>query len=388
MTDSVNRSSFGNGDGDIIDITSGEAHISEKQPETEQCPQDAFRALGFYVYGTSGPEGSQTHYGTFGPNGQQPMHGPPPFWYNDLVARAERQERSETIRRRRNYWRTPLLLYLITIITTYYAGVGQFGDKGYLFALGVMTILTFHEMGHFVQTKRYKVQSSLPFFIPMPFGPFGTMGAIIRMDGRIPNIKALFDIGISGPLAGLVPTLIFCWIGISLSHIGPKIYGEGVIEFGSPLLFHWIEYFHYGLIPKDTTLYLHPIAFAGWVGLFITSLNLMPLGQLDGGHIFYGLFGRRAGVYSTLFFYLLIALVFAFGLYFWILMLIIIAMMGTRHPPTQDDSQDIGFFRRTLGFLTLAFVLVGFTPIPVQENLTPPDGPNKGFYASNVGTER
>ncbi|MGL6226670.1 MAG: site-2 protease family protein [Thermoguttaceae bacterium] len=266
-------------------------------------------------------------------------------------------------------WKTPLLLYTLTWLTTYWAGTLLFGAEGLLYSLGIMTILTFHEMGHFLQTIRYRVDSSLPFFIPMPIGPFGTMGAIIRMDGRIPNLRALFDIGISGPLAGLVPSILFCYFGIALSQIGPKVYDPSMPFYGEPLLFHWFVHGIYGVLPDDLMLHYHPIAYAGWVGLFLTSLNLLPIGQLDGGHIFYGLFRKKAGLYSMIFFYACIILVFIYQLWIWTLMLLLLAFLGTEHPPTQDDAAQLGWFRKLLGVMTLAFVFIGFTPNPLPEHL-------------------
>ena len=274
----------------------------------------------------------------------------------------------------------PLIMFALTCYTTWYAGKIGFGANGYLFAMAVMTILSCHEMGHFLQTLRYRVRSSFPYFIPMPFGPIGTMGAIIQMDGRIPSIKALFDIGISGPLAGLIPTFIFCWLGIQWSHIGPNVFNPNELEFGQPLLFDWLTYWTFGPLPVDTRLHWHPFAFAGWVGLFITSLNLLPIGQLDGGHIFYAIFKKKSAVYSALLFYLLIFLVCYFGLWTWSLMLLLLALMGTQHPPTQNDSQKLGPFRKFLGIATLAFILIGFTPNPIQPDFeSESDKPTKMY---------
>ena len=344
-------------------------------------PQDGpYRHLSFYAFGVYGPDGAKVHYGSF-ENEQSGPYQPifPPPWNHDFVVRAE------TTRARRNYWRTPLILFALTCYTTWYAGQIGFGANGYLFAFAVMMILTCHEMGHFLQTLRYKVRSSLPYFIPMPFGPIGTMGAIIRMDGRIPNIRSLFDIGISGPLAGLVPTLVFCWYGIQWSCIGPAVAGPDGFLFGQPLLFDWMTYGIYGALPEGMCLHWHPFAFAGWVGLLITSLNLLPIGQLDGGHIFYAIFKKKSGFYSAILFYLLIFLVIYFGLWAWMLMLILLALLGTQHPPTQNDSMKLGTFRTVLGIATLAFILIGFTPNPIQPDWEEEHGtPEKFYVMANV----
>jgi len=313
----------------------------------------------------------------------------PPPWDQNFVVQAETWDRAEAARAKQRYWQTPLILFALTCYTTWYAGKEAFGADGYLFSLAVMLILTCHEMGHFLQTLRYKVRSSLPYFIPMPFGPIGTMGAIIRMDGRIPHIRALFDIGISGPLAGLVPTLFFCWYGIKYSHIGPILSNSPGLLFGQPLLLDWLTYQIYGPLPADVCLYQHPFAFAGWVGLLITSLNLLPIGQLDGGHVFYAIFKRKSATYSAILFYVLIFLVIYFQLWAWSLMLLLLAFLGTQHPPTQNDAMKLGFFRTTLGIATLAFILIGFTPNPIQpefdENRTAPTKFWAEIRASGIG---
>ena len=381
-------------DSDIIDVYASEENLSTDSSFPQNAngsnedispPNRQYRHLSFYAFGVYGAGGAKIHYGSAGnepPGPLQPIFPPsfpPPFpspWNQDFVIQAEEWDRAEAARAKRRYWQTPLILFALTCYTTWYAGKIGFGADGYLFALAVMLILTCHEMGHFLQTLRYKVQASLPYFIPMPLGPIGTMGAIIRMDGRIPNIRALFDIGISGPLAGLVPTLFFCWYGIKYSHIGPIIFNPDEFLFGQPLLFDWLIYQIYSPLPEGTRLHWHPFAFAGWVGLLITSLNLLPIGQLDGGHIFYAIFKQKAGFYSVILFYLLIFLVIYFGLWAWTLMLILLALLGTQHPPTQNDAVKLGTFRTILGIATLAFILIGFTPNPIQpdweENQTAP----------------
>ncbi len=171
-------------------------------------------------------------------------------------------------------------------------------QDGLAFSVPLMFILTCHELGHYIQSWRYGVYCSLPYFIPLPFGPIGTMGAVIGMGGEVPDRRALFDIGISGPLAGLVPTLICCVIGMSQAQVVPRI--GGVFEFGDPLLMLWLSDLYFGPIPGEMTIYLNAVGMAGWFGLFLTTLNLFPIGQLDGGHVFYAILGRRAGTLSML----------------------------------------------------------------------------------------
>lgn len=294
-------------------------------------------------------------------------------------------------------WKLPLLLYSLTWLTTsgfrfdnvslFYqlflsallypmnpelgkealATLGDMLRHGLAFSLPLMCILTCHELGHYIQTRRYGVYSSLPYFIPMPFGPFGTLGAVIGMDGRIPNPRALFDIGISGPLAGLVPTFVCLYFGIKWSYFGP-VSGGGEMIFGEPLLFQYLTHWFYGPMPPDMMLYRHPVAMAGWVGLFLTSLNLLPFSQLDGGHVFYALVGPRATLISWTVFYGIVVLVVLFQLWHWVLILIILSAIGVAHPPTADDKVSLTPFRRVLGWVTLAFVVVGLTPTPIAVN--------------------
>lgn len=260
----------------------------------------------------------------------------------------------------RRQWMLPLLLFIATCISTFLIG-------GPLYAVCLMTILVCHEAGHFVQARRYGVKSSLPFFIPVPFPPIGTLGAVIGMSSSITNRRALFDIGISGPLAGLVPTLAFCFFGLVYdSQLGPAnpFPGQHVQPLGEPLLFQLFGWLRYGAIPGHQTIHIGPMAMAGWVGLLITALNLFPIGQLDGGHVLYSLLRGRAHWVATLILLGSIGLVVVFHYYWWTLMLVLLMFMGPRHPPTGDDEMSLGTWRVALGWLTLAFLPLGFTPNP------------------------
>ena len=299
-------------------------------------------------------------------------------------------------------WKLPLLLYLATWLTTtfcrfefgnetlYYfllslclsvAGVesatqhwllfGQHLWNALLFSTALMFILTCHELGHYLQSRRYRLRSSLPFFLPMPFGPFGTFGAVIKMDDEVPNSRALFDIGISGPLAGLIPTLIFLYYGVQWSYLGPQQTGE--MEIADPLLFQWMTYWIFGHIPPDMILHKHPVAFAAWAGLLLTTLNLIPFSQLDGGHVFYALLGRRSiRIVHCIFIATIIAVAW-FQLWHWSLLLILIAVMGISHPPTANDTVPLKPFRHCLGWATLLFVFIGFTPTLLNTDDYDPD---------------
>ena len=239
--------------------------------------------------------------------------------------------------------------------------------SGWRYAVPVMIILVCHEAGHFLQARRYGVRSSLPYFIPMPISPLGTFGAVIAMEARMGSRKALFDVGITGPLAGLVPTLIFCVWGLSLSK--PIPLSNAGLHFGDPLIFSWLGRLIVGPIPPGHDIWAHPVAFAGWVGLLVTSLNLLPVGQLDGGHILYALLRKSARpVALVVLVGVTIAVIVGMAIYHypgWILMLMLLLLIGPNHPPTDDDNVRLGPVRTVLGWLTLGFIFLGLTPMPI-----------------------
>ena len=269
----------------------------------------------------------------------------------------------------------PAVLFAVTCLSTLWAGgIVQFLDgnlwagtvQGLRYAVPVMIILLCHEMGHFLQARRYGVHASFPFFIPMPFSPIGTFGAVIAMEPRMGGRRTLFDIGITGPLAGLVPTFIFLIVGLRNSTYVAE--STDAFVYGHPLLFDFLAYCIVGPTPAGKMLQMDPMAFAGWVGLLVTSLNLIPIGQLDGGHILYALLRRRARKVAVL---LLMAALFVVvwnwnDLGHWMLMIFILFFIGPIHPPTADDNEPLGRWREILGWLTLAFIVIGFTPIPLK----------------------
>ena len=251
----------------------------------------------------------------------------------------------------------PLLLFITTCVSTFLVG-------GPAFCLALMTTLGAHELGHFIQAWRYGVPASFPFFIPMPFNLVGTMGAVIAMQPRSGDRKALFDIGITGPLAGLVPAIVFCLIGLWFSEVKPIPQGQATLMLGEPLVFKLMAYLVFGPLPEGQDIILHPIAYAGWVGIFITALNLIPIGQLDGGHILYALLRTRAHAVAKSFLIGAILLVVVYGYWAWSLMILLLLLMGPVHPPTANDNVQMGRGRIILGWLTLLFIFVGFTPTP------------------------
>lgn len=255
-------------------------------------------------------------------------------------------------------WRLPLVLFALTILTTSQVG-------GWVYSAAVLFILMCHEMGHFLQARRYGVLTSLPYFIPMPLPPLGTMGAVIAMRPKSVGAKGLFDIAISGPLAGLVPALVCVIVGLPRSEIVPLAQTEAFLSLGEPLLFQWLASWVVQ-VPEGHTLIVHPLAFAGWVGFLVTALNLLPISQLDGGHILYALIPRHAHRVSTLIFLAAGVAILVMGLWHWSLLYLLILIFGVRHPPLGVYGERLGLFRRVLGWATLAFLFIGFTPVPLS----------------------
>ncbi|MBR4834297.1 MAG: hypothetical protein IKU86_08220 [Thermoguttaceae bacterium] len=286
----------------------------------------------------------------------------------DKIAKTENGENDGRPKAR---WRKPLVLYVATWATTTLVGFALYGGGSwggaFLFSAPLMIILTAHEFGHYWQTRRYGIPASAPFFIPLPLPPFGTLGALIRMNGRVPSAKALFDVGVSGPLAGLAATLLFLIVGLANSTtVAATAPSEETLVFGEPLLFRWVSLLFFDRSDPTSTLTAHPTAAAAWVGLFLTTLNLAPFGQLDGGHVFYALLRRRAVYFSTAIFLAATAAVFIFERWNWFLPLFLLALFGLEHPPTADDSTPIGPLRTAIGWATLALIAIGFTPNPIE----------------------
>ena len=285
----------------------------------------------------------------------------------------------------------PAVLFVATCYSTYLLGRDAFAEYrltvptplgwqsyddphrgGLEYCISVMAVLLAHELGHYLQSLRYRISASLPLFIPMPISPFGTMGAVILQRDNSADRRQMFDIAISGPIAGMLVAIPLCIWGIQHSYIrdiDPAAPGSSL---GTPLLLDWMSDWIRGPQPETRSLTINPQLFAGWVGFFITALNLLPIGQLDGGHILYCLAPRRAPRISGLVFLGAVSAVVLGGafydkrLYSWTLMLLLLWRMGPEHPPTSDDSVSLGWGRTVLGWLTLAFIIIGFTPIPFQ----------------------
>jgi membrane-associated protease RseP (regulator of RpoE activity) len=248
-----------------------------------------------------------------------------------------------------------------SVFLTGYLSHGPWG--GLELAVGMLSILLAHEMGHYVACRVYGVDATLPFFIPAPLVSLvGTLGAFIRIRSPIPNRRALFDIGIAGPLAGFVVCLPVLFLGVLESQLLPADLSYG-IALGEPLLFSWTVRWLWGPIPDTLTLGLGPLGLAAWFGLFVTALNLIPIGQLDGGHITYALLGRHAWWISRVGVWVCVALVY-FGPN-WLVWAVLVRVLGWRHPRTWDDRVRLGRGRVGLGILALLIFVVCFTPNPI-----------------------
>ena len=210
---------------------------------------------------------------------------------------------------------------------------------GLAYAVPVMTILLCHEMGHFLQAYRYGVYASLPYFIPMPLSPFGTFGAVIAMEPRAGGRRSPVRHRHQRPIGRLGADAHLPVVGLHLSH--PALPKSGEHVFGAPLLFRFLAAHILGPMPNGYGTEMNPMAFAGWVGLFITSLNLIPIGQLDGGHVLYALLRKRAHkVASFLLFTAVFVVIWRWQHYWqWTVMLILLLLMGPIHPPTANDDQ-------------------------------------------------
>lgn len=243
---------------------------------------------------------------------------------------------------------------------------------GLMFSLPVLLILLCHEMGHYVTARRYRIHATLPYFVPAPIG-LGTFGAFIRIRSPIRGKRELFDVGIAGPIAGFAALLPFLFYGIVRSRptevaIGlppPGEPGFSLLVPGPSLAMELVTRLVHGPLGEGVLLDLHPFALAAWVGLLATALNLLPLGQLDGGHILYAVFGPLARrIVLVLWLVLLVASFFFRG---WLLWALIVLALGLRHPPVADERTPLGPGRLLLALGALLMLALCFMPVPVLE---------------------
>lgn len=277
--------------------------------------------------------------------------------------------------------------------------------SGWPFALSMLGILFVHEMGHYLACRYYKVPATLPYFLPAPLiSPLGTLGAFIMMRGIPKNKRVLFDVGVAGPLAGLVVAVPVLFLGLWLSELGnigtPAAGTSGMLE-GNSLFYLFAKYLMFGrLLPEPVSMggltpvaywiryfltaqpipfngldvQLHSVALAGWAGLFVTALNLLPVGTLDGGHVAYGLFGERArkifpiaigGLIALSFLPVLLTFSFAAFNYSWLLWVFILFWLGNVRTQPLDDITELDPTRRALGIFVLILFVLLFTPMPL-----------------------
>ncbi len=285
----------------------------------------------------------------------------------------------------------PLFLFLATCFFTYAAGTyrwvptvfglqidpthGEYWDlgrtfkqlainwhDGLIYMSCVMAVLFAHEMGHFLMTVRYRIPASYPIFIPVPLMLTGTMGAVIGMEGFRANRRQMFDIGLAGPWAGLLLTVPLVCIGIKIAQ--PVVPAHGELIFGDPLLAKLlIKWLRPDLLAAGQGWTIrNPIYMAGWVGMFVTGLNMLPVSQLDGGHVIYSLFLRRSLIIARVFLLSAIAFILITNQVGWTLMIVLITLIGVDHPRTADDSVPLGKARAIIGTLSLVLPVLCFTP--------------------------
>jgi membrane-associated protease RseP (regulator of RpoE activity) len=272
----------------------------------------------------------------------------------------------------------PVILFLLTCLTTLLTGSYQEGGdpfshpqdlvRGIPFAFTLMLILFVHEMGHYVTSQVYGVKTSLPYFIPGPWPPYGllgTFGAFIKIKSPILQKKALLDIGAAGPFAGFGVAIVAICIGLYSSRIVRIDETASLLQLGDSLIFSLLAHLMAKSPAEGFDLALNSVAFAGWIGLFVTSLNLLPIGQLDGGHIAYALLGKKQKYVSITMIVALIVLgrMGWEGWYVWAAMAVI---LGVRHPPTFDEDIPLDFKHRLLGVASVILFIITFMPTPIR----------------------
>lgn len=305
-------------------------------------------------------------------SGGWPEHPPP-----QLLARPRRPTR---------VW-LHLTLFLLTLVTTWLTGVEHYAGflsdfnprfradfrellpHGVWYSATILAILGSHEMGHYLACRYYRIDATLPFFIPIYGVLTGTFGAVIRIREPILAKRALFDIGIAGPIAGFVVAVPALFGGIALSRLVPApTQLEGVLTLGEPLLFQWATWLVWGTPPDGLVLNMHPMAFAAWFGLLATALNLFPIAQLDGGHISYAVFGQRSTLitYATLGVAIVLTTISLSWLVWTLMIVVMLWLAGARHPRVLDEDVPLDRTRTALAILAAVIFVVCFTPAPIE----------------------
>jgi len=304
-----------------------------------------------------------------------------------------------------------LVMFLVTVLSVLVSGglsnlqtdlsndpltaARQIINAGWPFAVSLLAILSTHEMGHYIAGRMHGVHVTLPFFIPLPFTPLGTMGAFISMKEVPKNRRVLMDIGVAGPIAGFIVSIVVVLIGLSLSKLNtiPLMFaeGQGMQMEGNSLIYLFLKYLRYGeLLPRPVTfsdsgaliywlryfftgqptpygamdVLIHPVAWAGWVGFLVTSLNLIPAGQLDGGHIFHLLFGTK---WSQRILPVILVVLVGLGFFWsgWWLWAGLVFLFGRRFAEPLDQITPLDTRRKALGILALIIFIITFIPVPI-----------------------
>ncbi|MBN2688482.1 MAG: site-2 protease family protein [Deltaproteobacteria bacterium] len=264
-----------------------------------------------------------------------------------------------------------IFLFVATLVTTLIAGALQQGVnvlndplsiwQGIPFSFSLIIILGTHELGHYIMSRRHHVDVTLPYFIPAP-SFIGTFGAVIKLKSPLYDRRTLLDIGVAGPFAGLIVAVPILAVGLSLSEIVPYS-GEEGIRLGTCLLFSIMNWIINGPMPENASLMLHPVAFSGWIGLLVTALNLLPVGQLDGGHVAYAIFGRRQRLIARVFMAILLFLG-ALGWTGWFVWFALLLFIGIDHPPVTYGWIGLDGKRRLAGWIAIIVFAVTFMPAP------------------------
>ena len=238
---------------------------------------------------------------------------------------------------------------------------------GLVYSAAVLGILGAHEMGHYAACRRYDVDATLPYFLPF-ISLAGTMGAVIKIREAFPTRAALFDIAIAGPIGGFVVLVPLLFLGLAWSNVIPVPPDMAGWSLGEPLLFRAVVWLQFGSIPDGYSVNMHPIAFAAWFGMLATAWNLLPFGQLDGGHLTYATLGDRSSVFSYA--TVAAAVVMCFISYSWILMtvmmLAMLFLLGPRHPRVIDEHEPLSRGRYVLAVFAFVMFVICFTPAPID----------------------
>ena len=271
------------------------------------------------------------------------------------------------------------LLYALTALTTFAAGavgwqplllgvddadiasaVQEHWGRGLIYAAAVMAVLTAHEAGHFIAAKLHGIPATLPFFIPMPILLTGTLGAVIGMEGSRADRRQLFDIAVAGPLAGLVVAIPLMTLGLMMGTVGEAN------PFALAPLAAWLQSLVRPDVPTGMTVAPNPLFMAGWVGLLVTGLNMIPVSQLDGGHICYAVFGRKGNWVARSVLLASILTVIISGQTNWVALVVIVTFLGVDPPPIREERQPLNAFRTALGIACFLIPIVTFMPEPLR----------------------